>query len=135
MALAHEIAFDPEFSVEQHKERTTDGLTKKIEEIATKAFYDTIREKLQDDPPNYEPIFNLYAELKPLAIQTVTPQVAKIFDQIDVEEPRRQLARNCLDMRGLLLEFLNLLANVCAPVRDAEIKQLKEETDIVEIFK
>lgn len=110
-------------------------MTKKVEEIATKAFYDSIREKLQEDPPNYEPLFNLYAELKPMAIETVTPQVSRIFDQMDVEEPRRQHKLNCLDMRGLLLEFLNLLAQICAPVRDDEIKHLREETDVVELFK
>lgn len=135
MALAHEIALDPDFSVEQLKERTTSDLTKKIEEIATKAFYDTIRESLNEDPPNYEPIFSLYAELKPMAMETVTPQVAKIFDHLDVDEPRKQHQNKCLDMRGLLLEFLDLLAKICAPIRDEEIRILREELDVVEVFR
>lgn len=57
MGLAHEIAFNPDFSVEKLKEQTTDELTKKVEEIATKAFYDSIRSKINEDPPNYDPIF------------------------------------------------------------------------------
>lgn len=135
MSLAHEIALDPDFSVEQLQERTSNDLTKKVEEIATKAFYDSIRSKLNEDPPNYEPIFNLYAELKPMAIETVTPQASRIFDQVDVDEPRKQRSKNCLDMRGLLLEFLNLLAKVCAPIRDDEIKRLRDEDDIVDMFR
>lgn len=78
---------------------------------------------------------SLYAELKPLAIETVTPQASKIFDQMDIDEPRKQHRNNCLDMRGLLLEFLNLLAQVCAPIRDEEIRKLREESDVVEMFK
>jgi hypothetical protein len=66
MAIAHEISLNPDFKVEDLKEKTTSNLTKKVEEIATKAFYDSIRAKLQEDPPNYEPLFNLYAELKPM---------------------------------------------------------------------
>lgn len=135
MAIAHEIALDPDFRVEDLKERTTSELAKKVEEIATKAFYDSIREKLNEDPPNYEPLFNLYAEVKQMAIKTVTPQASKIFDQMDVDEPRRQHKSNCLDMRGLLLEFLDLLSKVCAPVRDEEINNLREQTDVVDMFK
>ncbi|KAI6191163.1 hypothetical protein M3Y97_00198200 [Aphelenchoides bicaudatus] len=135
MAIAHEISLNPDFKVEDLKEKNTSELTKKVEEIATKAFYDSIREKLQESPPNYEPLFNLYAELKPLAIEVVTPQISKIFDQMDVEEPRRQHQLNCLDMRALLLDFLNLLAQVCAPIRDDEISSLRDEKDVVNLFK
>jgi hypothetical protein len=70
-----------------------------------------------------------------MAIETVTPQVAKIFDNIDVDEPRKQHQNKCLDMRGLLVEFLDMLAKVCAPIRDEEIVKLREEKDLVEIFR
>lgn len=89
MAIAHEIALDPEFSVEQLKEKSSTQLTKTVEEIATKAFYDSLRAKLEQQPPNYTPFFSLYAELKDLAADAITPQTAGLFQNFDPKEPER----------------------------------------------
>ncbi|KAI6243650.1 hypothetical protein M3Y99_00027200 [Aphelenchoides fujianensis] len=135
MAIAHEIALDPEFSVEKLKERTTDGLTKKVTEIARRAFFDTIREKLNEQPPAYEAFFSLYAELKEMAMEVVTPNAKHHFDNVTVEEAQRQAALNCLDVHGLMLEFVNKLGQICAPVRDEQVESLRKTEDLVEMLK
>lgn len=134
MAIAHEISMNPNFSVEELIEKTSTDLKKKVEEIATKAFYDNLREKLRESPPDYEPFFCLYEELKPMALEALTPASSKIFESMDIEEPRKQSEKNCLDFNGLLLIFINKLAHTCAPIRDEQIRKLKVEKDLVNIF-
>ena len=125
---------DPDFNVEKLKDAQSDGLTRRVTAIATKAFYDAIREKLRASPPEYDSLFGLYTELKALAIDA-SPTAARIFDDMDVDEPRRQAERQCLDMRVLLVAFIDKLALVCAPIRDEEIRQLKCEPDLVDMLK
>ncbi|CAD5227804.1 unnamed protein product [Bursaphelenchus okinawaensis] len=134
MAIAHEIVLDPNFTVETLKEKSSTNLSKKVEEMGRKAFYDILREKLAQDPPNYQPFFSLYSELKDLALEATTPSSAKIFDTFDPDEPVRQQQQNCLDFVGLVNEFVAKLGKICAPIRDSEVLKLKKETNLVDLF-
>ncbi|CAD5235185.1 unnamed protein product [Bursaphelenchus xylophilus] len=134
MAIAHEISLDPNFSIEGLKEKSSTQLSKQVEEMGKKAFYDILRERLAEDPPNYTPFFSLYAELKDLALEASTAASAKIFDNFDPEEPKRQQENNCLDMVGLVHAFVDKLGKICAPIRDSQVAKLKKENDLVNLF-
>ncbi|KAI6174141.1 hypothetical protein M3Y98_01157600 [Aphelenchoides besseyi] len=135
MAIAHEIALDPGFSIEKLKDQSTDGFTKQVTEIATRAFYDTICDKLKEQPPDYKAFFNLYAELKEMSMEVVTPAAKHLFDSVNVEEAKRQVELKCLDVHGLMLEFVNKLGQICAPIRDEQVEKLRKTTDPVEMLR
>lgn len=62
MAIVHEIAIDPEFSVEDLKNK--DKVYNALKVNMHKAFWDVLRDEISKDPPNYNHAFLLLNDLK-----------------------------------------------------------------------
>lgn len=60
----------------------------------------------------------------------------QIMEVLDMDLIRQQAANNAVDIKGLVSYIINTMGKFCAPVRDDEIKKLKENSgDVVKLFK
>ena len=63
MALAHEIAMNPEFKLVAY-EPPKNTFESQIKDIIHKAFWDVLREQINSDPPCFENAIQLLSEVK-----------------------------------------------------------------------
>lgn len=60
----------------------------------------------------------------------------QIMEVLDMDLIRQQADNEALDIQGLASYVITTMGKVCAPVRDEEIKKLRESTDnIVTLFR
>lgn len=58
------------------------------------------------------------------------------MEVLDMDLIRQQAANNAVDIQGLASYIINTMGKFCAPVRDDDIKKLKEGSgDIVKLLK
>merc|ERR1719510_2734251 len=124
MALAHEIAVDKNF--ELSKIQPENELEKQIKEVMQRAFWDILQEQLEQDPPVYSQALQLFMEVKTMLYSILLPQHEKLKEQIDA---------NVLEFGQYAGYILGVMGMLCAPVRDEQIAALKQETDVVKVFK
>lgn len=55
-----------------------------------------------------------------------------VDEGIDLSLIKQQMRQNSFDIHGMMEYILNVMSNMCAPVRDDEIKELKSSTNIME---
>uniref|UniRef100_A0A3Q2VZ22 T-complex 11, testis-specific-like 2 n=1 Tax=Haplochromis burtoni TaxID=8153 RepID=A0A3Q2VZ22_HAPBU len=111
LSLSHEIVMNRNFHLEPNS-LPQDSLLKAVRDNLQKAFWDILEAELNDDPPEYGQAIRL------------------------VEEIREQADNDALDIQGLASYIITTMGKMCAPVRDEEIKKLREGTDnIVTLFK
>ncbi len=68
MALAHEIVVDGNFKL-QPKDLPENSIEKQVRDIMHKAFWDTLRQQLEDNPPTYDHSITLLGEVKEVGTQ------------------------------------------------------------------
>lgn len=66
MAIVHEIAIDPKFSVEDLHSK--DGVYTAFKLNMHKAFWDVLRDEISKNPPDYNHAFLLLHDLKDVCI-------------------------------------------------------------------
>ncbi|XP_050497074.1 T-complex protein 11-like protein 1 isoform X4 [Bombus vancouverensis nearcticus] len=138
MALAHEIAVDKNFQLQ--KLEPDDGtIHRKVKEIMHKAFWNLLAEQLDEDPPNYTQALVLLKEIKETLDELVLPHHAKIRENLkevlDVDLIKQQAENGVLDFHHYAQYVISIMSKVCAPVRDEKIRELSQETHVIEIFK
>lgn len=74
-----------------------------------------------------------------MIMDLLTPQHVRLKMEIDsrLDEQilRQQVDKDCLDWPRLSEYIIDLLARLCAPVRDEMVSKLREKTDIVDILR
>lgn len=138
MALAHEIAVDQNFQLKK-LEPDEDSMQKQVKEIMHKAFWNLLAERLAEDPPNYDHALVLLQEIRDSLEELVLPRHTKIRENLrevlDIDLIKQQAEKGVLDFQHYSHYILNIMAKVCAPVRDDRIRELNNCTDVVEAFK
>lgn len=138
MALAHEIAVDKNFQL-QKLEPDDGSFHRRIKEIMHKAFWNLLAEQLAEDPPDYSHALVLLKEIKESLDELVPPQNSKIKDNIrevlDLDLIKQQAEKGILDFHHYAQYIISIMSKICAPVRDEKIRELSQQTDIVETFK
>ncbi|XP_070541448.1 T-complex protein 11-like protein 1 [Ptychodera flava] len=138
MVLAHEIAVDNNFTLKP-VEPPESSLEKQIKDIVHKAFWDSLQEGLNDDPPNFDQAVNLLGEVKQELSSLLLPAHTKIRTEInetlDLELIKQQAEHDSIDVFKYANFVMSIMAKLCAPARDDEIKKLGEITDVVQLFK
>merc|ERR1712045_314532 len=99
-------------------------LEKQIKEVMQRAFWDVLKEQLEQDPPVYSQALQLFMELK-----------EKIESILDLEVIQQQIDANVLEFSQYAGYILGIMGMLCAPVRDDKIAALKQETDVVKVFR
>merc|ERR1712241_504836 len=136
-ALAHEIAVDKNF--ELSKIQPENELEKQIKEVMQRAFWDLLSEQLAQDPPVYTQAIQLFMEVKTMLYSILLPQHEKLKEKIesilDLEVIQQQIDAKVLEFGQYASYILGIMGMLCAPVRDDQIAALKQETDVVKVFR
>lgn len=61
MVLAHEIAVDPNFSIDKLPKNP---LEEQVKKVMHDAFWDKLKDDFSKNPPNYSSVYNLMVDLK-----------------------------------------------------------------------
>lgn len=140
MALVHHIVVDDDFKL-QKIEPDPNSIEKVIKDTMHKAYWDILREQINDDPPNYEQALSLLDFIKTVLFSLLLPQHTKIRQQIqevlDTDLIKQQAENGVLDFRHYANYVVSVMGKLCAPVRDDKIKELTEKcksSDVVETF-
>ncbi|XP_067863456.1 T-complex protein 11-like protein 1 [Heptranchias perlo] len=138
MAIAHEIVINSNFQIQQ-MESPQNSLERRVKEIVHKAFWDSLQAQLNETPPQYSQAIKLVQEVKESLFSLLLPGHTRLRTQIsevlDMELIQQQAKHNALDIQRLAGFIISMMANLCAPVRDEEIKKLKGLTETVSLFR
>lgn len=138
MALAHEIAVNAEFKFQTY-EPPENSMEKLIKEMLHKAFWEVLREQLNNTPPNYDHAIKLLAEIKD-AFQTILTKnnqraLDRINEILDETVIKQQAEQGCLDFKTYANFVIHVMSLACAPVRDDQVAKLKEIDDVIDTFR
>ncbi|KAL3242182.1 hypothetical protein MRX96_047803 [Rhipicephalus microplus] len=115
------------------------SLEKVVKETFHKAFWDILEEQLNEDPPNYDQAMRLLQEAKEILLHLVMPNSKRLREEIeqvlDIELIRQQAEHGTLDFLAYARHVISLMARMCAPIRDASIKELLEIKEVVPLFR
>ncbi|MBN3303676.1 T11L2 protein, partial [Amia calva] len=139
LSLAHEIIVNGQFQVEQ-PDLPQNSLERRVKEIVHKVFWDRLEAELNEDPPEYKHAIKLLEEIKEILVSFLSPGANRlrtlICDVLDMDLIRQQADKDAMDIHGLANYIINVMGKLCAPVRDEEVKKLKENPgNIVSMFK
>merc|ERR1711963_260917 len=91
------------------------------------------------DPPVYTQAIQLFMEVKTMLYSILLPQHEKLKEKIesilDLEVIQKQIDAQVLEFSQYAGYILGIMGMLCAPVRDEQIALLKQETDVVKVFR
>uniref|UniRef100_A0A8C8RPT0 T-complex 11 like 1 n=1 Tax=Pelusios castaneus TaxID=367368 RepID=A0A8C8RPT0_9SAUR len=138
MVLAHEIVVNGGFRIKP-AELPEGSLEKTVKEIVHKAFWDCLETQLSEDPPKYDHSIKLVGEIKEALLSFLLPGHTRLRNQItevlDLDLIRQEAMNGALDICKLAEFIIGMMGTLCAPVRDDEIKKLKDIHEIVPLFR
>ncbi|XP_072237780.1 T-complex protein 11-like protein 2 [Leuresthes tenuis] len=138
LSLAHEIVVNRDFSFKP-RSPPTDSLEGRVTEIVHQAFWASLQEQLSSDPPNYDHAVVLLQEVKTLLLSLLLPGHVRMRSQLeevlDMELIRQQVDHGALDLHRLAGFIIDTMASLCAPVRDPEVRALRDLQDPVELLR
>lgn len=151
ITLAHEIAVNNNFKLQENVNAPSENTSSSssspkrnvhdlIKQEMEKAFWDKLREDLDDYPPNFDHAFVLLEEikhslLKLLPSQRKTSIHTQIEETLDMSLLRQQAENETLDISVVSVFVIDTMASICAPVRDSDVTALRSITDVPDLFK
>ncbi|KAG9071945.1 hypothetical protein KI688_006164 [Linnemannia hyalina] len=153
LQLIHELALDPNFKIESKRVggdstplgdteegtssssnvKNIESLESRIRAMATKAYFDKIREDAEQGqlgkwiPPLLTTIREQLLDMVPQESSVAR----QIRDGFDLEFVQQQVDRKVYDVKGALEGVLGLMAKLCAPVRDPAIRQIQQDLSVI----
>ncbi|KAI8876855.1 Tcp11-domain-containing protein [Backusella circina FSU 941] len=124
--LAHELIINPDFKLTLPS--PANELEKRVRLVAERAFYDKVMEDMKQGNP--EALLSVFNDIQQRLLSLVRPSTAmhaSIKDAIDIELIKQEIKNNSFDMNKMINYFLDTMADLCAPVRDDEIKDIKQQ--------
>ncbi|XP_047438632.1 T-complex protein 11-like protein 1 [Mugil cephalus] len=138
LSLAHEILVNRDFCFKP-RSPPTDSLEGRVTEMMHRAFWDSLQEQLSSDPPNYSHAVILLQEVKTMLLSLLLPGHVRLRSQLeevlDMELIQQEVDHGALDLHRLAAFVINTMASLCAPVRDPEIKALRDLENPVELLR
>ncbi|XP_018541161.1 T-complex protein 11-like protein 2 [Lates calcarifer] len=139
LRFAHEITVNHNFHLEPDS-LSQDSLWKVVRDNVHKAFWDILESELNDDPPEYGQAIRLLEEIREILLSFLNPGAnrmrTQIMEVLDMDLIRQQADNDAVDIQGLSSYIITTMGKMCAPVRDEDIKKLRESTDnIVTLFR
>jgi len=152
MFLAHEIAVDKDFHLEKLNNNDDDeedqgavagggpvSFEAQIRKIVHQAFWDVLKAELEEEPPVFNQALALLNEVRNGLCNMLLPNQHRIkqgiMDRLDLDLIKQQAEHGTLNFRDYADYVVDLMSKLCAPVRDDEIKKLRETTEVVPLFK
>ncbi|XP_034540944.1 T-complex protein 11-like protein 1 [Notolabrus celidotus] len=138
LSLAHEIVVNRDFRFNP-RSPPTDSLEGRVTEIVHQAFWDSLQEELNSDPPNYSHAVVLLQEVKTMLQSLLLPGHIRLRSQLDevldMDLIRQEVDHGALDLHRLSGYIVNSMASLCAPVRDPEVRALRDLRHPVELLR
>lgn len=138
LSLAHEILVNKDFCLTPRRP-PTDSLEDRVTQIVHSAFWDSLQEQLSSDPPNYTHAVVLLMEVKTTLQCLLLPGHVRLRAQLDevldMELIKQEVEHGALDLHRLAGYIINTMASLCAPVRDPEVRALRELREPVELLR
>ncbi|XP_061815509.1 T-complex protein 11-like protein 2 [Nerophis lumbriciformis] len=132
LSLFHEIVVNRNFHLDPHR-IPEEGLWKMVRDNVHKAFWDVLESELNDDPPEYHQAITLLEEIREILLSFLNPGANRMRTQItevlDMDLIRQQVDNDALDIARLASYIITVMGKLCAPVRDEEIKKLRESRE------
>ncbi|KAK3848035.1 MAG: T-complex protein 11-domain-containing protein [Linnemannia gamsii] len=158
LQLIHELALDPNFKIESQRvggggstslapasdaaEGTSsssssgnsmESLESRIRAMATKAYFDKIREDAEQGQLG-KWIAPLLTTIREQLLDMVPPEstvARQIRDGFDLDFVQQQVDEKVYNIKGALESVLALMAKLCAPVRDPAIRKIQQDLSII----
>ncbi|KAG0208727.1 hypothetical protein BGX31_002256, partial [Mortierella sp. GBA43] len=104
-----------------------------IRTIARKAYFDKIREETDQGHLDkwIGPLLTSIRERLLEMVKVGTPSHLQISEALDLEFVQQQVDKGVFDIKAALAGVLAMMARLCAPVRDAKIKQIQEDLEAI----
>lgn len=138
LSLAHEIAVNRDFCFKP-RSPPPDSLEGRVTQIVHRAFWDGLQEQLHSDPPNYNHAVILLQEVKTMLQSLLLPGHVRLRAQmdevLDMELIQQEVDHGALDLHRLAGYVISTMASLCAPVRDPEVRALRDLKDPVELLR
>ncbi|XP_028252622.1 T-complex protein 11-like protein 2 [Parambassis ranga] len=132
LSLSHEIIVNRSFHLEPNR-LPQNSLWRAVRDNFHKAFWDILEAELNDDPPEFGHAIRLLEDIRETLLSFLNPGAnrmrTQIMEVLDMDLIRQQADNEALDIQGLASYIITTMGKVCAPVRDEEIKKLRESTD------
>ncbi|XP_034726460.1 T-complex protein 11-like protein 2 [Etheostoma cragini] len=136
--LAHEIVLNKDFCFKP-RSPPTDSLEGRVTEMVHRAFWDSLREQLNNNPPNYSHAVILLQEVKTILQSLLLPAHVRLRSQLDevldMELIQQEVDHGALDLHRLAGYIISTMASLCAPVRDPAVRALRDLRDPVELLR
>ncbi|XP_072905924.1 T-complex protein 11-like protein 1 [Hemitrygon akajei] len=138
MALAHEIVVNESFEIKK-RDLPENSFQKTIEGIVKKAFWDCLEAQLNEDPPVYDHAIKLLGEIKETLLSFLLPGHTRLRNQInevlDLDLIKQEAENGALNIPKLAEFIIGMMGTLCAPIRDDDIKLLRDVSDVVPLFR
>ncbi|KAM6980870.1 T-complex protein 11-like protein 2 [Aplochiton taeniatus] len=138
LSLAHEIVVNSDFRFRQNSPSNA-SLEGRVKEIVHQAFWDSLQLQLNSSPPDYTHAFVLLHEVKATLLSLLLPGHVRLRAQIeevlDLDLIQQEATHGALDLQRLSGYIIDTMASLCAPVRDSEIRALRELVQPVDLLR
>ncbi|OAJ36478.1 hypothetical protein BDEG_20644 [Batrachochytrium dendrobatidis JEL423] len=131
--LAHELIMDPNFNL---KKPTPSPLEQRITDIARRAFFDSVRQQVADGDYSHH-IIQIIKDIKQGLMSMVAEDskiAAEIHSVLSFDLIQQQITHNVFDLPRCIKYAGDKMLQLCAPMRDASIRKLAVESDIVNVL-
>lgn len=136
--MAHEIAINPEFKLKPF-EPPVDSLERRIKDMIHQAFWDLLRQQLNESPPCYDHAIQLLSDVKEYFEHIFLSNNKKVLDHIcevlDATLIRQQAEAGCIDFVAYAKFVIDIMSKSCAPIRDEQVDKLRQIDDVVDTFR
>ncbi|XP_028397016.1 T-complex protein 11-like protein 1 [Dendronephthya gigantea] len=137
MAIAHEMALNSDFKL---NEAASDSFEGQVKKIVHQAFWDILQESISQDPPNYEHAIKLLAEVKETLLSLTFEHNHSLRERInsvlDIDLIKQQSVHGNVDIPGYANFIIQTMSRICVPARDEDIRKLSTVEDgLVALFR
>ncbi|XP_008051314.2 T-complex protein 11 X-linked protein 1-like, partial [Carlito syrichta] len=138
LSIAHEIMVNQDFYMEESV-LSTNSVEGKFMETMYNAFWDHLKEQFSSTPPDFTCALELLKEVKEILLSLLLPRQKHLRNEIeealDIDLLKQEAEHETLDVPQLSNYILNLMALLCAPVRDEAVQELETITDPVQLLR
>ncbi|MEQ2260078.1 wD repeat domain, partial [Xenotaenia resolanae] len=132
--LESSLASEPDCSRDSfNSDGSSKHLWNAVRDNVHKAFWDILEAELNEDPPEYQHAIKLLEEIREILLSFLNPGAnrmrTKIMKVLDMDLIRQQAENDAVDIQGLASYIIMTMGKMCAPMRDEEIRNLRESTD------
>ncbi|KAI3656195.1 hypothetical protein MP638_003473 [Amoeboaphelidium occidentale] len=127
--LAHELIVNPDFELSNP---VPNPLEEQIRSTMKKAFFDSIRESIKLN--KFDWVEGMVLDIKNQLLSMVSKEgkiANEINEAMDESFIHQQVSKNVFDTGKFILYVVSKMLQLCAPIRDAAIRKVAAETDLV----